>query len=140
MKADLPQTLESDFSGILSDIRSAHQKTLQQVNKELVLLYWRVGHLISSKLKSAAWGEGVVNQLALYIKEHAPELKDSTRRSLYRVAPFYEADEGNEKVSTLLTQLPWSAHLHILSKTTTAEEKRFYLLLAIEEKYSVREL
>jgi predicted nuclease of restriction endonuclease-like (RecB) superfamily len=99
-----------------------------------------MGHLISSKLKSAAWGEGVVDQLASYIQEHAPELKGFTRRSLYRMRQFYEAYEGNEKVSTLLTQLPWSAHLHILAKTSTTEEKQFYLLLAIREKYSVREL
>jgi predicted nuclease of restriction endonuclease-like (RecB) superfamily len=30
--------------------------------------------------------------------------------------------------------------LHILSKTKTAEEKEFYLRLAVKERYSVREL
>jgi predicted nuclease of restriction endonuclease-like (RecB) superfamily len=43
-------------------------------------------------------------------------------------------------VSTLLTQLQWSSHLHILSKTKKPEEKLFYLLLARNEKLSVREL
>ncbi len=53
---------------------------------------------------------------------------------------FYETYRGNEKVSTLLTQIPWSAHLHILSKTKSMEEKEFYLRLAIKERYSVREI
>lgn len=45
-----------------------------------------------------------------------------------------------EFVSSVLTQLSWTHHLMILSKTKTPEEKLFYLLTAINEKLSVREL
>ncbi|MEX0966644.1 MAG: PDDEXK nuclease domain-containing protein [Bacteroidia bacterium] len=43
-------------------------------------------------------------------------------------------------VSSVLTRLSWTHHLLILSKTKTPEEKLFYLLSAIKEKLSVREL
>lgn len=43
-------------------------------------------------------------------------------------------------VSSLMTQISWTHHLMILSKTKTPEEKLFYLLLAKNEKLSVREL
>ncbi|MDP1764805.1 MAG: PDDEXK nuclease domain-containing protein, partial [Sediminibacterium sp.] len=43
-------------------------------------------------------------------------------------------------VTTLLAQLHWSSHLHIISKTKTAEEKIFYIQSAITEKWSVRDL
>ncbi|MGC4129900.1 MAG: PDDEXK nuclease domain-containing protein [Bergeyella sp.] len=43
-------------------------------------------------------------------------------------------------VSTVLTQIQWSSHLHILSKTKSAEEILFYLLSAVTEKLAVREL
>lgn len=43
-------------------------------------------------------------------------------------------------VSTVLSQIQWSSHLHILNKTKTAEEKLFYILHAISERLSVREL
>lgn len=49
-------------------------------------------------------------------------------------------NQHNVFVSTVLTQIQWSAHLHILNKTKENEEKLFYLLLAITEKLSVREL
>lgn len=49
-------------------------------------------------------------------------------------------DEIKKFVSTLLTQIQWSSHLHILSKAKTIEEKIFYLHLAINERLSVREL
>lgn len=50
------------------------------------------------------------------------------------------SDQTIQFVSTVLTQIPWSSHLHILSKTKAAEEKLFYLLLSIKDKLSVREL
>ena len=43
-------------------------------------------------------------------------------------------------VSTVLSQIQWSSHLHILNKTKTAEEKIFYILHAISQRLSVREL
>lgn len=54
---------------------------------------------------------------------------------------FYETycDE-KEIVSALLTQITWTNHLMILSKTKTLDEKRFYLDLARNERLSSREL
>lgn len=42
--------------------------------------------------------------------------------------------------NSLLAQITWSNHLLILSKTTTDEEKVFYIFLSAKEKYSKREL
>lgn len=53
---------------------------------------------------------------------------------------FYETYKDEEKVSTLLTQIRWSSHLDIMSKTKSIEEKEFCLTLAITERLSVREL
>lgn len=43
-------------------------------------------------------------------------------------------------VNTLLTQISWANHLEILSTTKTPEEKFFYLLHCVKEKWSMREL
>jgi predicted nuclease of restriction endonuclease-like (RecB) superfamily len=53
---------------------------------------------------------------------------------------FYDAYSENEIVSPLVTQLSWTNHLLILSKTKTIEERQFYTCLAIQEKYTKREL
>ncbi len=39
-----------------------------------------------------------------------------------------------------MTQLSWTNHLIILSKTKTDQEKKFYIRLSIKENYSKREL
>lgn len=43
-------------------------------------------------------------------------------------------------MTTLLTQISWSNHLSILSKSKTAEERHFYMALCVKENYSAREL
>lgn len=53
---------------------------------------------------------------------------------------FYEAYRHDEKVSALLTQLPWTHNLIILGQSKRPEEREFYLLMAAQEKWSSREL
>lgn len=100
----------------------------------MINLYWRVGKYINAKVESAIWGAGVVKNLAAYLKEKEPDLKGFSAQNLWRMKRFYE------KLSTLLRELPWSSHLHILAKTKNIEEKGFYLRLAVKERHSVREL
>ncbi len=95
---------------------------------------------MSRKLETAAWGEGVVEQLARFIARQHPDLKGFTRRNLFRMRQFYEAYRDDEKVSPLVTQLPWTHNLIILSQCKRAEEREFYLRLASKERWSKREL
>ncbi len=136
----LEKQIINDFKHITTLIHDARKRTFQKVNSELLQLYWCVGKYISEKIKSANWGSAIVDKLVEYIKQNEPEIKGFNRRNLFRMREFYETYTDNSKVSTLWTQLSWSHHRHILSKTKTIEEKEFYILLAIREKYSVREL
>jgi predicted nuclease of restriction endonuclease-like (RecB) superfamily len=40
----------------------------------------------------------------------------------------------------MLRELPWSSNLHIISKTKRPEEREFYLRMAIQNRWSVREV
>ena len=53
---------------------------------------------------------------------------------------FYELYKDDEKVSPLVTQLSWTNHLKIMSASKSQEERRFYIELAVKERYSKREL
>ena len=132
--------IEKQFIEITELIRKARYNALKSVNTELVNLYLDVGEYISRKVESAEWGMGVIDNLADYLKRTQPELKGFNRRGLYRMKQFYETYKDYPELSTILRELTWSSHLHILSKTKSIEEKEFYLRLAIKEKYSVREL
>ena len=129
-----------DFNEVVQMIAAAKQRTYSTVNSMLVELYWQVGAYIHAKLESAAWGEGVVEQLANHLKTTQPGLRGFTRANLFRMRQFYATYRGDEKVSPLVTQLPWTHNLIILSQSKTPEEREFYLKTAIREKWSSREL
>jgi predicted nuclease of restriction endonuclease-like (RecB) superfamily len=137
----LPEpSVESAFTEILHLIQSAKQRAYQAVNTELVSLYWQVGEYISRKLESAEWGDGVVDQLASFLARTQPGLRGFTRRNLFRMRQFYDCYSESQIVSPLVSQLPWTHHLLILSYSKREEEREFYLRMSIREKWGKREL
>jgi predicted nuclease of restriction endonuclease-like (RecB) superfamily len=131
---------EAGFADIAQLIVAARQHALQAVNTALIELYWNIGERISRKISTAEWGDGVVQQLALYLAQTQPGIRGFTRRNLFRMRQFYEAYPNPEIVTAVLTQLPWTHHLIILSQSKRPEEREFYLRLATQERWSSRQL
>jgi predicted nuclease of restriction endonuclease-like (RecB) superfamily len=136
----LDVAMERSFAEVVALIQSAKQRAMQAVNTQLVELYWQVGDYISHKLEQAEWGDGVVQQLADYLARTQPGLRGFTRRNLFRMRKFYETYRDDEKVTPLVSQLPWTHNLIILNQSKCREEREFYLKLTIQEKWSKREL
>ena len=130
----------ADFADIAQLIAQAKQRAVQAVNTTLIELYWAIGERISRKIAASEWGDGVVEQLARYLAQTQPGLRGFTRRNLFRMKQFYEAYADHELVPPLVTQLPWTHHLIILSQSKRPEEREFYLRLAVQEKWSKRQL
>ncbi len=128
------------FDEVLALIEAARRRAYQAVNTELVGLYWQLGEYISKKIVTAEWGDGVVDELAATIAREYPGMRGYTRRNLFRMRQFYEVYRDEKKVSALLTQLPWTHHLLILSQTKLREERQFYMLAAIKDDWTSREL
>ncbi|WP_312271898.1 PDDEXK nuclease domain-containing protein [Pseudomonas sp.] len=128
------------FAEVASLISTARQRAVQAVNIELIDLYWRVGAYISAKLETAEWGDGVVDQLARYLAQTQPGLRGFTRANQFRMRQFYEAYRNEPSLAALVRQLPWTHNLIVLSQSKRPEEREFYLRLAMQERWSSREL
>ncbi len=122
------------FREIVGLIQSARTRAFLAVNTELIGLYWRVGEYISRQLATAAWGEGVVDELARYIALRHPEFKGFTRASLFRMRQLYDTYRAFQKVAPLVRQLPWTHNLLILSQCKHSEEREFYQLAVPKTK------
>jgi predicted nuclease of restriction endonuclease-like (RecB) superfamily len=131
---------EATFREVVGMIQDARGRALRAVNTELVELYWQVGAFISGKIETAAWGEGVVEELARFIARQHPDIKGFTRPNLFRMRQFFDTYRGDTKVSPLVRQLPWTHNLLILMRCKRPEEREFYLRLAAKEKWGSREL
>lgn len=130
----------TSFDEVIRLIKQARHHAAKMVNKELINLYWTVGHYISSKIESAAWGESVVKELADYLKRKEPSLKGFSDKNLWRMKQFYETYKEVPKLSALLREISWTHNLCIMSRAKTIEEKEFYLQMTLREHYSTREL
>lgn len=141
LKKGLPSgTVDASFAEVIGLIEAARQRAYQAVNTELVALYWQIGEYISRKLESSEWGEGVVDQLARHLLRTMPGLRGFTRRNLFRMRQFYDIYRDDKKVTPLVTQLPWTHNLIIMTQSKRPEEREFYLRMAIREHWGKREL
>ncbi|WP_131107608.1 PDDEXK nuclease domain-containing protein [Pseudomonas sp. Sample_10] len=133
-------TSDDRFSEVLALIHGARQQAIRAVNTQLIELYWQVGAHISRKLERAEWGDSVVGQLAKHLARTQPGLRGFTRSNLFRMRQFYEIYHAEEKVAPLVRQLSWSHNVMIFGQSKRPEEREFYLRMAIQEKWSKREL
>lgn len=131
---------QPDFVDVLQHIQQSRQKIFAQINTALIDLYWQLGQIISHKVSTEAWGKGVVTDLAAFIAQQDPDLKGFSDKNLWRMKQFFETYQADEKLSPLLRELPWTHNTIIFSRCKTAEEREYYLMLCIKERYSSREL
>lgn len=99
---------DTTFEDIVRLIKQARYDTVKVVNKELINLYWNVGHYISAQIESSTWGESVVKELADYLKRKEPTLKGFSDKNLWRMKQFYETYKDSPKLSALLREISWT--------------------------------
>ncbi len=131
---------ESAFQYVLDLILNAKGRAEQTVNAELIGLYWNIGKYVSTKINKDGWGKGTVSQLSEYIRHRQPGIRGYSSQNIWRMRQFFETYKGEKKLSTALRGIPWSGHLHIISGSRSPEEREFYLRVAAENRWPVREL
>ncbi|MBF8287308.1 MAG: hypothetical protein HW381_416 [Candidatus Rokubacteria bacterium] len=129
-----------NFDEVLALIEAARREAGRAVNVQLIDLYWKIGAVISRRIKSAGWGKGTVEALSVYLARTQRGARGFSPQNLWRMRQFFEAYRDASDLSTLLRDLPWSAHLHILSGAKSPEEREFYLRMAVGKRWNVREL
>lgn len=120
-----------DYGSLLLDIkqrvRTAQYEALKAVNKELIGLYWDIGHLLSDRRAGTHWGKAVVSQLAADLQAEFPGIGGFSASNLWRMKLFYETYAQNEKLAPLVREIGWTHNLIILEKCRDHAEREFYL-------------
>lgn len=103
-------------------------------------MYWNVGRFIKENVLSgrkAQYGNSIIEKLAdMLIKNYG---RGFSQRNLFRMVKFYDFYQGEENLPTVLAKLSWSHIIEILS-IEDALKREFYLTMAANEGWSVREL
>ena len=130
----------SEFDEIVAIIEQSRQRAFRAVNRELIEMYWQIGQYISEKVKSNAWGRSIVTEFASFVQSKYVGIKGFSAQNIWRMKQFYETYAGNEKLSPLVRELPWTNNILIMVGAKTDEAREFYLNLSIKNNYSKREL
>ncbi len=132
--------LPADYAAWLAELKTriheAQQRATQAVNRELVLLYWRIGRDILERQGREGWGAKVIERLAQDLRNAFPDMKGFSRANLMYMRAFAEAWPDEAIVQQAVGQLPWGHNLVLLTKLKVQELRLAYARRAIEHGWS----
>lgn len=130
-----------EINDIFYDIRelviNSRNRVYSAVNVEMISLYWNIGRVIMEIQQGderASYGETVLEKLSQKLTSEFG--RGFSKRNLERMRKFYIYFPI---ATTVSSQLSWSHYLEIL-KIDEELKRKFYIMEAINSKWSVREL
>jgi predicted nuclease of restriction endonuclease-like (RecB) superfamily len=96
MKEMSPQP---DFSALLRLIHERRSRVARLVNRELIDLYWEIGHYLDDRINQDGWGKGTVRYLSDFLLSHEPGLRGFSSSNLWRMRQFYQTWRGASEAS-----------------------------------------
>lgn len=135
-----PLMQEIAFKEVVAFIEASRIHASQAVNTVLIDLYWKIGEYVWLKIQNEGWGKGTVQALATFVQSKRPGIRGFSAQNIWRMRQFFDAYRAQPNLSTLLRELPWSSHLHIISRAKRLEEREFYLRMASKNRWQVREV
>jgi predicted nuclease of restriction endonuclease-like (RecB) superfamily len=136
MPISTPSNYAAWLESLKTQIRTARVKASLAVNKELVLLYWRLGKEILARQTEQGWGTKVIEQLAKDLKTEFPDMGGLSRTSLLYMRSFATAWEDEAIVHQLGGQIPWKHNCTIIDQIKDRPTREWYIKKTIENGWS----
>jgi predicted nuclease of restriction endonuclease-like (RecB) superfamily len=104
------------------------------VKRELVVLYWQIGHDILARQERESWGAKIIDRLAADLKASFPEMKGFSPRNLKYVRAFAEAWPEEAIVQQLVAQIPRVHNVRILDHLKDPAEREWYVRATLQHR------
>ena len=131
-----PVGYEEFLRDLRERIREAQVRAALAVNRELVLLYWRIGWDILRQQAAQGWGARVIDRLSADLRQAFPEMKGFSSRNLKYMRAFAEAYPDEAFVQEVLAQITWYHNITLLEKVTGTAERAWYIEQTIQHGWS----
>ena len=131
-----PDSYPQFLADLKTRIRAAQLRASVAVNRELVLLYWRIGRDILERQQRESWGAKVIDRLAVDLKREFPDMKGFSVRNLKYMRRFAEVWTEDEFVQRVAAQLPWFHNCVLLDKVADDAKRKWYARAAIHHGWS----
>ena len=124
------------LNDIKQDIQNSRVKAALSINKELILLYWRIGKEVLQRKKEQGWGSEVVKALSQDLKHEYPDIKGFGERNLVYMQTFAAAYPDYEFTQATPAQITWYHNQTILDKIKDHQTRIWYIQKTIENGWS----
>jgi len=118
------------------DISESRGRAALAVNRELILLYWRIGRSILEKQAKLGWGAKVIDLLAADLRREFPGMKGLSRTNLLYMRAFADAYSEEQFVQQAAGQIPWFHNCKIIDKIKDSKEREWYIRQTIASGWS----
>lgn len=144
----LPKGYQAFLEELKRRIQRAQIKSALAANRELLALYWSIGHDIVSRQANEGWGTGVINHLGQDLQAAFPGMEGFSPRNLWRMRAFYLAYpseklpqpvavfEGPSFLPQAVAEIPWGHHATLLEKVKNHEARFWYAQMTLEQGWS----
>jgi predicted nuclease of restriction endonuclease-like (RecB) superfamily len=130
--------IDDTYQSIKEILEKARSSAYRAVNFAMVQAYWEIGRVIVEEEQKGAerakYGKALIKELSRRLTRDYG--RGFTERNLWYMRDFYRTFP---KVNALRAELTWT-HYRLLLKVEKEEARNFYMLEAIENRWSTREL
>ena len=109
----IEEDIKEEINKIKNEIKTTNIKIMQQVNSNLIMMYFRIGKILEENSK---YGNIFIKNVSHSIKIAYPNIKGFSDRNLKYMKRFYNEYKDNEKVQQLVAHLPWGDNVLLFEK------------------------
>lgn len=121
------------INGIKNEINTTQITTIQQVNKNLIMMYFRIGRILNENRK---YGNSFIENIAHAIKLEYPNIKGFSARNLRSMKLFYNEYKSDENWQQLVAKLPWGHNILLMEKIKDINIREIYAKATIDNGWS----
>ena len=132
--------LTKSYANLINDIKEEIQrsriKAHLSVNKELILLYWKIGKRILDQQQKEGWGSKVIETISNDLRRDFPEMKGFSAQNLAYMRQFSSEYSKNEISQQAVGEIPWGHNIQIFSKVKNRTQRLWYAQKTLENNWS----
>ena len=133
----MSQINKNDFvkivSNIKNEIRTTQVRTMQQVNSNLIMMYFRIGKILS---ENGRYGNKFIDNVSRNLKLEFPNIEGFSVRNLKYMKKFYLEYKDDEIVQRSVAQLPWRHNIALMSKIKDNGTRKLYANATVQNGWS----
>lgn len=130
----------NDYAETLANLKhqisEAQLRAVISVNRELILLYWKIGSSIIEKQTNSGWGTKVVNRLANDLRASFPQMKGFSLSNVKYTVKFAKEYPDFPIGQQVVGQIPWGHNMLLMDKLKSIKERIWYAKKTIENGWS----